>query len=459
MSQLQLHEYQERAIKFSLTHQTVYLAIDMGLGKTAIALKAIEESGQKAFVFAPLQAMLNTWPEEIAKWTPNLSYDILHGPTKNEVLRSSKADILLMNYDGLKWFAKALAGKGITWTKRAVVFDEASMIKSSTTLRFKTLKKAFPLWTDLKLALSATPAPNGYADLWSQYFLLDKGARLFSSFYRYRGHYFIYTGPPLYKTIPRTGSDKRIQAKIQDITFRLDAKDYLKMPEYISNEIPIEMPKKLQAKYKELEENFFLEFEAGEATAFSAAALSMKLRQFIQGAMYLDVDPTKPKGPRAFEVIHQQKVEALKALLETSAGHPILCAIQFKFELAMINQALKKQFKNGVPVIAGGVPTKITKQHMKNWNSGNLPLLLCHPASLGHGVNLQAGGHIILWFGLSWNLEHYTQLNGRIYRQGQKQAVISNHLVMKGSIDERIIKVLRQKGATQQQLLDALKRG
>ena len=323
------------------------------------------------------------------------------------------------------------------------------MIKSPTTIRFKTLKKVFPLWSDYRFCLSATPSPNGYHELWSQYYMLDKGQRLLTSYYHFRGTYFHYTGPPLYKTTIRKGSYERIRDAIKPITFRLDANDYLNMPETIYNDIPLELPKKLRSQYKELENNFFLEFAESEATAFSAAALSMKLRQFIQGAVYTDAK----RGE--FYPLHQIKIDALKELLETAAGQPILCPIQFKFERRMINEIIG----GDIPCIAGGTTPTDSSKYIHLWNKGEIPLLLCHPASLGHGVNLQAGGHIMLWFGLTWSLEHYMQLNGRLIRQGQKSSSVTvNHLMMKDTIDERVAKVLKTKNATQSMLLDALKR-
>jgi len=446
---LKLHKYQEKAIDFCLEHKTVFLAMDLGLGKTAVALKVIQQLKQPAIVFAPLRVIHNTWPQEIENWTPELKYSIVHGLNKKQAL-AKDVDILLINYDGLKWFAKEITtNKHLKWKKRILVIDESSMIKSPTTLRFKTLKKMFALWGDYRLCLSATPSPNGYHELWSQYYMLDKGQRLYESYYRFRGHYFNYTGPPLYKTTIRKGSYEAIKSAIKPITYRLDANDYLNMPETIYNDIPLVLSKKLQDKYKELEDNFFLEFAESEATAFSAAALSMKLRQFIQGAVYTDAK----RGE--FYPLHQIKIDALKELIETSAGQPILCPIQFKFERRMIHELIDKS----IPCIAGGTSITDSNRYIQAWNKGDISLLLCHPASLGHGVNLQAGGHIMLWFGLTWSLEHYLQLNGRLIRQGQTaNSVIVNHLIMKNTIDERVVKVLKQKDASQSMLLDALKR-
>jgi SNF2 family DNA or RNA helicase len=444
---MKLHDYQEKAIAFCLKNRSAFLAMDMGLGKTAVALKVIEQSKQKAIVWAPLQVVHNTWPSEIKKWTPNLTFDILHGPDKTATLQHSKADILLVNYDGIKWFKEAVLNKKVKWQKRALIIDESSFIKSPTTLRFKSLKKMMPLWSDLRLCLSATPSPNGFHELWTQYYMLDNGRRLYSSFYKFRGSFFHYTGPPMYRTTILQGSYEEILRRIKDITHRLDAEDYIKMPPFIHNDIELELPKKLRSQYEELETNFFLEFTTAEATAFNAATLSGKLRQFIQGALYTDLQDG------SFYPLHDIKFQAFKEIVEAAAGQPILCPIQFKFERKMINAFMKQD----VPCIAGGTSQKDTNRYLKMWNEGSLPLLLCHPGSIGHGTNLQAGGHILLWYGLPWSLEQYMQLNGRLRRQGQKNAVVLNRLIMANTIDVKIAKVLKRKDATQAMLLNALK--
>jgi SNF2 family DNA or RNA helicase len=446
---LELHQYQKNAIEFGLENKTVFFAMDLGLGKTAVVLKIIEQLKQGAIVFAPLRVIYNTWPSEIKLWTPKLTYDIIHGPSKRNVLERSKADILLINFDGLKWFSREVLSSRVKWRKRILVLDESSMVKSPTTLRFKILKKMMPLWGDYRFCLSATPAPNGYHELWTQYYMLDKGEALSKAFYKFRSMYFWYSGPPLYKTILKPDCDKHIQKRIKPVTYRLEDVDYLKMPKAIYNDISLELTEPLRSQYKLLEDQFYLEFAEADATAFSAAALSMKLRQFIQGAVYTD------QKDGSFYPLHQVKIDALKDLLETSNGQPILCPIQFKFELRMIREFIDKS----IPCIAGGTSITESNYLIKAWNDGKLPLLLCHPASIGHGVNLQAGGHIMLWFGLTWSLEHYKQLNGRLNRQGQKNASVTiNHLIMKNTVDERVVKVLKDKNATQARLLNALKR-
>lgn len=450
MPELKLHEYQERAIDEFVRVKTLFSAIDMGLGKTVIKLKAIERLSRPAIVFAPINPMYNTWPNEIKKWGITASYDILHGPNKTQIFNDTKADILLLNYDGLKWFLSQVSNANgrRKFGKRMLILDESSMIKSPKTQRFKSLKKLFPLWDNYRACLSATPSPNGYHDLWTQYYMLDKGKSLLPTYYKYRGAFFNYMGPPVFKTTLRPECKSQIEELIRPITFRLAADDYLKMPELIQNEIPVGLTQKLRKKYDSLERDFLLEFDQHSATAFHAGALSNKLRQFMQGAVYVD------DSPGTFYPLHTLKIDALKTIIEASAGQSILCPIQFKFELKMIKEVLKYD----VPCVAGKTSAKEARYLITEWNKGNIPLLLCHPASLSHGVNLQSGGHIIVWFGLPWSVEQYKQLTGRLYRQGQKNAVIVHHLLIEDSIDQRVFQVLKRKDATQQGLLNALRR-
>lgn len=439
---MKLHPYQERAIDFCLDKRKCFLAIDLGMGKTAIALKVIQETKQKAFVFAPLRTIYSTWPDEMAIWAPELSYYILHGPDKS-LMDALKADVILMNYEGLKWLSQQ-RGK---WPRRTVIYDESSMCKSHSTQRFKLLRKMQGLWSDYCVCMSATPAPNGLHEVWSQYFLLDQGSRLEPTITAFRRKYcrsFSYPGMSFVKYTVDPRFTQSIYDAVAPITFRLDAKDYLDMPPITYNEIKLELTPKLRKQYKELEDDFFLELEDANIEALNAGQVSMKLRQFIQGGLYDE--------EKVWHYIHGIKMQALKELVETSAGQPILCAIQFRGELATI----QKEFSSA-PVIAGGTPVAQAQKYIKLWNDGSLPLLLCHPASLSHGVNLQSGGHILLWFGLTWSLEQYSQLNGRLYRQGQQDHVMIHHLVMKDTVDEAVLKALRNKDLTQRSLLSYIK--
>ncbi len=440
---LKLHEYQNRAIQFCKDNPECYLAIDLGMGKTAIVLKLIEDLGIKAFVFGPLRTIYSSWPDEIAKWAPQLTYRVLHGPDKT-LVGTKDIDILLMNYEGLPWLSKQRGN----WTRRMVVYDESSMCKSHSTQRFKLLRRMHPLWTGHSVCLSATPAPNSLQELWAQYFLLDRGRRLGKNITAFRASYcrsFSYPGMAFtqYEVAPE--KKQAIYDAVAPITFRLDAVDYLDMPDITYNYISLKLTPPLARKYKQLEKEFFMEIDDAEIEAPQVAQLSMKLRQFVQGGIYDE--------EKIWHDLHQVKLNALKELVETSAGQPILCAIQFRGELSMIQRTFK-----GVPVIAGGTTAKQASEYIKKWNSGQISLLLCHPASLSHGVNLQSGGHILLWYGLTWSLEQYLQLNGRLYRQGQRSAVMVHHLIMAGTVDEAVKQALKSKSTSQQSFLSYLKK-
>lgn len=454
---MKLHKYQEDALAFSLQHSNCYLALDMGLGKTAIALYWAERKPRASLVIAPLRTIYSSWPEEIAKWTPNQTYTVLHGKDKNERL-GDNVDLYLLNYDGLPWFYDALKRYYKVTGKipfRSVVLDEGSMVKSSSTKRFKILKQLRDIFHHGRLILSGTPAPNSLLDLWSQYYFLDKGVRLSAFITHYRREHFYQVDRMGFIWNLRKGQDKIIYKKIEDITYRLDAADHLDLPERIDNIIKVKMPAKAMKVYKHLEDEFFLDIEGDSGTttvlAPSAVALSMKLRQIVQGAVYTD-QPGTITGPRQYEIFHKEKLKALEEIVEASAGQGILCAIQFKFELAMI----KKKFPKA-PVIAGGTSAQEAGSLIKKWNKGEIPLLLCHPASLSHGVNLQTGSHIIIWYGLTWSLEQYLQFNARLHRQGQRNTVVVHHLVMQDTIDMQVMKALKNKFKGQNELLQYLK--
>jgi len=453
MPKLELHDYQKRAINFGIKKKSVYFAIDAGLGKTAITLKIKErlKTSTPLFVVAPLRPCYTTWPTEIKKWTPQLTYSILHGPDKNWLLQlASKKprDIYIINYEGIKWFFEQIK-KGLVWKKCIMAFDEASWIKDPSTKRFKMFKKLTPIMTSYRYGLSATPAPMGYHNLWSQYYCLDEGKTLTPVYYKYRSRFFNYTGPPLYKTTLRQGSAKQIQSLIKPVTFRLEADDHLKLPRLIYNPIKIQLPPKLRKQYKDLETDFFLDVADQEITAFNAAGLSNKLRQFIQGAMYTDV------GGGEYMEFHTLKVQALKELVESLAGQSLLIPIWFKFEYDL----LKRAFGNDVPIIAGLTKPKDSVRLENAWNRGELPILLCHPRSVGFGLNLQTGGSNLCWCAQTWSYELFYQLIRRLRRQGQpSETVVSSHLIIEDTIDERIMQSLRIRGSNQKELLDSLKR-
>lgn len=457
-----MRRYQKEATVFSINNPASYQALDMGLGKTLIAITwsanvmRMHKNVVGTLVIAPLRTIYSTWPDEIKKWRPNMTYTVLHGPNKSANLRED-VDFYLINYDGLKWFFDEVRRYFKIHGKlpfKALILDEGSMVKNPKTKRFAILKKMMPLFPKWKLILSGTPAPNSLIELWTQYFLLDKGRRLGQTITGYKTSHFFQVDRMGFVWKIRPEEDVKIYDKIKDITYRLDAKDYIDLPPRIDNVIKIQLPTRNVKEYMQLEKLFFTKLEeSGESIeAFNAMSLSMKLRQFVQGGIYDPEDIDLPADRRRVTFIHDAKLKALEELVESSAGQPILCAIQFRFELAMIRKKFPK-----APIIAGGTSAEEAQKYIRSWNSGDIPLLLCHPASLSHGVNLQTGGNIILWYGLTWSLEQYLQFNARLHRSGQLNTVVINHFVIANTIDEKVMKALKNKFKNQRELLEYLR--
>lgn len=457
-----MRQYQKEATVFSINNPASYQALDMGMGKTLIAITwaanimRIDPRIPGVLVMAPLSTVYTTWPDEIKKWRPDMTHTILHGDTKDANLRDN-VDFYIVNFDGIKWLWDAIKRyfkiHGVM-PFRALILDEGSMVKNPRTKRFQILKKMMPLFPKWKVILSGTPAPNTLLELWPQYFLLDKGRRLGQTITGYKRSHFFQVDRMGFVWKIRPGEDTPIYDKIKDITYRLDAKDYLDLPKRIDNVIKVKLPDNRVKEYLTLEKLFFTELEEldDNIEAFNAMSLSMKLRQFCQGAIYDPEDIDLAADQRRVIPLHDAKLKALIDLVETSPGKPILCAIQFRFELAMIRKKFPK-----APVIAGGVNQNEKTRLIKLWNKGKIPLLLCHPASLSHGVNLQTGGNIILWYGIPWSLEQYLQFNARLHRFGQLNTVFVHHLLVSGTIDEKIYLALKNKFKSQEELLNYLK--
>lgn len=455
-----IRPYQRAAIRFCLDHPASYQALDMGLGKTVVSLIWLANVMKRdpkvkgTLVLAPLRAVYATWPEEIEKWRPDLSFTLLHGPEKVGHLQI-KRDIYLINYEGLPWLWNELRAYYKRYKRlpfNTLIIDEGSMVKSTRTKRFKILKKIVKGLTPWRTILSGTPAPNSLLDLWPQYFLLDDGKRLGKTITGYKSEHFAQADRMGFIWRLRPFQDVPIYNKVSDITYRLDAKDYLDMPERVNNIIKVELPKPLMLKYKQLEKDFFTEIADEKIEAINAMSRSMKLRQFIQGGLYHEDDADLASDRRRVTYIHNQKLKALEEIVEGAAGQGIICAIQFRFELRMI----KKKFPKA-PIVAGGTKPIDALRYFQEWNDGEIPLLLCHPASLAHSINLQRGSHIILFYGLPWSLEHYLQLIARVDRSGQKNRVIVHHLIVKGSIDEKVFKALSLKIKGQSNFLNFLR--
>lgn len=461
----EMHTYQVNALAFSVVNPRSYQALDMGMGKTLISLmwaRHVLLDTNAILVFAPLRTVYSSWPEEIETWAPELTYTILHGPNKDANLRK-KVDLYLINYEGQQWLfdtLKRMFAEGKKIPFRALIVDEGSMCKSASTKRFKMFKVMADLFTRWRLVLSGTPRPNGSLDLWPQYYILDGGERLGKSVTQFKQEH--YTQLDRFLWVAKPGSDEVVREKIKDITYRLEARDYLVLPERTDNIIKVKLPTKVMKEYEQLEKDFFIQLDSADVEAHNAPSLAMKLRQFVQGAVYTDIhiqgnkyqrpDGTITNKDRTFEVVHNEKLKVLKSLVEEAGGNGILCAIQFKFELKIIQKLFPK-----APVIAGGCSPKDAAKYIKAWNRGEIPLMLCHPASISHGVNLQSGGHIIVHYGLTWSLEQYMQLNARVDRQGQKHGTIIHHLICEDTVDEGILRALQGKFKGQKALLDYLR--
>ncbi len=444
----QLHEYQHKMIDWIMGNPECALFCEMGLGKSIATLTAVTQlldtfEAAKVLVIAPLRVAKHTWPNEIDKWghTRHLSYEVICGTADDRRRKlNTDVDIHIINREMVVWLVEELFKE---WPYDVVVIDESSSFKSPSSKRFKALRKVHRLF-DRLIELTGTPASNGLIDLWSQIYLLDRGRRLGKTFTSYKDQFFIsdYRG---FRWTPRDGAPNIIQERLKNLCLSLSAKDYLKMPERIDNVVEVELPSQLRNQYRELELQFLVELEENTVEAVNAAVLSGKLLQFCNGAMYIGDPYLRGKGKSSFE-IHNLKLDALEEVIAEAAGQPVMVAHNFISD----RDRIKERFPQAVDI----------KEHdvIERWNRKQIPLLLAHPGSAGHGLNLQEGGNIVVWFGLNWSLELYMQLNARLHRQGQKKPVFVHHLVVKDSVDETVLQALSQKCRTQKGLLDALKR-
>lgn len=442
------HKYQDIAFNKILNTERVGLFLDMGLGKTVITLSAIEELMYNRFeisrvlVIAPLRVAEDTWSSESRKWDHLRRLKIskvLGSPTERRKALAAEADIYIINRENVVWLVNELSGIGNEWRFDMVVIDELSSFKSAKSQRFKALKK-YITRSHRVVGLTGTPAPNGLMDLWSQIYLLDGGARLGKTITGYRERYFTpnqRNQTTIFNYKPKPEAGKAIYEKISDICISMSAEDWLDMPERIDNIVSIKLSPKELAAYDKFERDSYLEFKGGEVSAATAAVLTNKLLQYSNGALYL------PDG--SYVDTSRKKLDALGELLDTSAGKPILCFYSYRHDLDRI---LKEYpFARSLR----------SPNDIRDWNDGKIRLLLAHPAGAGHGLNLQAGGHIIVWFGLPWSLELYTQANARLHRQGQKESVIIHHLVTEGTMDKRVLESLHGKKDVQDELLKSLR--
>ena len=438
------HEYQKYATKFIEENDISALLLDMGLGKSVITLTAIRnliirgEVG-RVLVIAPLRVAKSTWPDEIAKWDHlhDLTYSVAVGTEKErlEALRKN-VEIVIINRENVDWLVNK---SGYRFNFDMIVIDELSSFKSYSAKRFKALLKVRP-YVERIVGLTGTPSSNGLMDLWAEYRLLDFGERLGRYITRFRLKYFepdkrsatvIFS----YKLLP--GAEDEIYNAISDITISMKAKDYLKMPDLIINEVTVDLDRNERNTYETLRKEMVVQIsEQEEIDAVNAASLSGKLLQMANGAVY-DEDKRVLR-------IHDKKLDALEDLIEAANGKPVLIAYWFKHDL----ERIKERFN---------VREILTDQDIKDWNNGKINVAVIHPASAGHGLNLQSGGSTMIWFGLTWSLELYEQANARLYRQGQKETVVIHHIITKGTIDEDVMQALRRKEKMQSALIDAVK--
>ena len=437
------YPYQKKAIDFIMEHKRCGLFLDMGLGKTISTLMAIQElmfdcfEINKVLVIAPIRVARSTWPDEIEKWdeTSNLRVSVAVGtPKKRLHAFEEEADIYVINRENVVWMVE-----NIKFDFDMVVIDELSSFKNNQAKRFKALRKVISR-CDRVVGLTGTPAPNGLMDLWPQIYLLDQGRRLGKTITSYRRKYFRpgrSNGYVVYDYVPLPDAEKEIYEKIGDICISMSKEDYLNMPDRIYQMIVVELDKKAFGYYKRLEKEAIIELSDNDVIlANSAASASNKLQQIADGAVYTE--------KKDYVEIHDSKLEALEDLIEAANGQPVIVFYQFKHDKERIeNRFETRSIEN--------------EKDVKDWNEGKIPILLAHPASIGHGLNLQHGGHIIIWFGLTWSLELYQQANDRLYRQGQAKTVMVYHIVAKGTIDTGMIKALNSKKRGQDGLMDYVK--
>lgn len=438
------HDYQRYATDFIINNPISAVLLEMGLGKSVISLSAINElmldyfDVSRTLVIAPLRVANNTWPDEIKKWEhlKYLSYSVVTGSEKERLAALRKpAHIYLINRENVDWL---ITKSGIPWKFDMVVIDELSSFKSYQAKRFKSLLKVRPKVKRI-VGLTGTPSSNGLMDLWAEFRLLDMGERLGRYITYYRQNFFVpdkRNQQMIFSYKPKDEAEKKIYSLISDITISMKSKDFLKMPECVMNEVIVTLSDKEQKLYDSLKHDMVLSLEEKEIDAINAAALSNKLLQMSNGAVYNDDKESLH--------IHDRKLDALEDLIEGANGKPVLVAYWFKHDLEKIKDRFDvREIKSA--------------KDISDWNEGKIPVALIHPASAGHGLNLQAGGSTLIWFGLTWSLELYQQTNARLYRQGQDSTVVIYHILTKETIDEDVMKALKAKEKIQDALIESVK--
>ncbi|MDY2990617.1 MAG: DEAD/DEAH box helicase [Hornefia butyriciproducens] len=437
------HDYQKYATDYILSHPATCLMLDMGLGKTVITLTALWHlcldrfDVSRVLIVAPKRVAEDTWPRELSKWEhlTGMTYSLVLGSKEMREQALSKKDFLyITNRENLCWLIN-----NHKWDFDMVVLDELSSFKSNRAQRFKAMKKVRPLVRRI-VGLTGTPAPNSLMDLWAEMYLMDMGQRLGRFVTGYRNRYFVpdkRNREIIYSYKPREGAEDAIYRQISDICISMKAADHIKMPERIDNMVEVTMSSKEQKIYDAFKKDMVVAVKDTELDAVNAAALSGKLLQMANGAVY-----TEDKNVIA---IHDKKLAALEDLAEAANGKPLLVAYWFKHDLSRLQDRFKEARVIDKP------------SDIADWNNGKISIGLIHPAAASHGLNLQEGGCTIAWFGLTWSLELYQQLNARLWRQGQKETVVIHHIVTKGTIDQDVLRALERKDAGQSALIDAVR--
>lgn len=437
----QLHDYQTETVNYIVENERVFLMLDLGMGKTVSTLTAISDLinamlVNRVLVVAPLRVAQSVWKQETEKWEhlKDLTVSLAIGtPTQRKNALNAKSEICVINRENIPWLLTQY--KANNWPFDVVVIDESSSFKNSSTKRFKALKKVAPL-VDYWVNLSATPSPNSLLELWPQAYFIDFGESLGKTMTGFKQRFFNsdYMG---YSWEPKEGSADKIRQLMKPYSISMKASDHLDIVEPVTINIAVDLPKAVTAQYEELENDLVLDLESDSIEIANAAALANKLLQVCNGAIYTE---------ESHEVLHDEKLEALAELIEQNPNENIFLAYNFKTDA----ERILKRFPQAVKMEGDKTVT--------DWNNGKIKLLIAHPASCGHGLNLQKGGSMVVWFGLTWSLELYLQLNGRIYRQGQTQLVRFVHLITKGTIEERVLEVLESKEETQSKTIEFFKR-
>lgn len=442
LTRADLHDYQNYGVDFIVGNPVSALFLDCGLGKTITTLTAIDSlmydyfEISKVLIIAPLRVAMTTWTDEAKKWE-HLGYlrisKVLGIVSEREKALSSDADIYIINRENVEWLVK-----NHSFDYDMIVIDELSSFKSHQSKRFKALRKVRAK-ADRIVGLTGTPAPNSLMDLWAEINILDMGQRLGRYITHYRDEFFRpdkRNGAIVYSYKPLPDAEEEIYNRISDICISMKAADHLKMPERIDNTVEVSMNDKEMAQYEKLKTQMLLPFADGDIDAVNAASLSNKLLQMANGAVYDEIGAVKE--------IHTRKLDALEDLIEAANGKPVLVFYNFKHD----KDRIMKRFS---------VREISTEADIRDWNDGKIQIAIAHPASTGHGLNLQDGGSTVVWYGLTWSLELYQQANARLYRQGQKNTVVVHHIVTRRTIDERVMRALKEKDIGQAALMNAVK--